>query len=142
MATFLDSGFYLGLVHPKDKNRERSLALLADLEGGQFGLLYTSNYIMAEAATLAAVRSRNDPRVIALIRSYFTGDLQVATLLQSSPVDDESTWNLFEKVNETQSLDQSMSFADCSSIVLCQQHQIESIIAFDGHFQGWLQQIW
>ncbi len=33
------------------------------------------------------------------------------------------------------------SFTDCSNIVLCQKRGIENIIAFDGHFEGFLTQI-
>jgi len=138
MAIFLDSGFYLGLVHPQDANRDRSLAILDELNEGTYGQLFTSNYILAEASTLSAIRSRKDARVITLMRNYFVGELQLASILYSTPDINTTTWDLFEKANSEKKAEKPISFIDCSNVIFCQQHQIQNIVAFDRHFERWL----
>ena len=35
-----------------------------------------------------------------------------------------------------------MSFVDVSSIILCKTHQIDKIVSFDSHFDGFLERIY
>lgn len=34
-----------------------------------------------------------------------------------------------------------VSFTDSSSVVLCRKHEVDKILAFDGHFEGFLEQV-
>ncbi len=141
MAIFLDTGFYLGLAHPQDANRDRSLAILDELNKGTFGQLFTSNYVVTEAVTLSAVRSRQDTRVMSIMRNYFIGELQIATIFYASPQIDAVAWDLFVNVNSGQKGEKIISFIDCSNVIFCQQHQIPSIVAFDKHYERWLRRV-
>lgn len=64
MGVFLDTGFYLGLCHPKDHHAQESEKMLKLLSMGEHGLLYSSNLIISEVTTLAAVRSNNNVNVL------------------------------------------------------------------------------
>ena len=46
MGVFLDTGFYLGLCHPKDNYAKESERILKLLSKGEHGLLYSSNLII------------------------------------------------------------------------------------------------
>ena len=64
MGIFLDSGFFLGFCHPKDKYHERSLSIFRKMSTGQFGLIFISNAIIIEASTLLSVRTIHNTKLI------------------------------------------------------------------------------
>jgi predicted nucleic acid-binding protein len=141
MAIFLDSGFYLGLMHKQDKHNERAREWLQKIRTGLFGQVYTSNFVMAEAATIVASRTKGNPVAIEKTRQLFTGELQIASIIRVSEDDERNAWDLFSKLSKTKewsSEEGIVSFVDCTCIILCQSHGIEHIASFDGHFKPWL----
>jgi predicted nucleic acid-binding protein len=44
MAIFLDTGFYLGLIHKKDENYDTAQEWLKKIQSGVYGQIYTSNH--------------------------------------------------------------------------------------------------
>lgn len=142
MGVFLDTGFYLGLCHPKDKYAEQSEHILKELATGNYGVLYTSYFIINEVATLAAVRSKNDLKVFNHLEKLLWGSEKIASILPFEEDIEQEIWELFKKVNSTDlKHKKSMSFTDISSIILCKTHQIEYIVSFDTHFDGFLKRI-
>jgi predicted nucleic acid-binding protein len=142
MAILLDTGFYTGLAHPKDEHHQESMRILGQLKDGRFGQVYTSNYIMAETATLCSIRSDRNPRVLAICQEYFTGALKIAIIIYARDVNDEESWELFQKVSQDSAIKKPMSFIDCSNIILARQYQIEHIASFDSHFDAWLSRVY
>ncbi len=141
MAIFLDSGFYLGLIHVEDKHHERAREWLQLLKSGSFGQMYTSNFVMAETATIVASRTKGNPLALEKTRQLFAGGLQIATIIRASEQDEENAWNLFLKISKSKdirSIEGIVSFVDCTCIVICQSHDIEFIATFDNHFKPWL----
>jgi len=142
MAIFLDTGFYLGLIHKKDPHYQKAQDWLLQIRQGLYGQIYTSNYILSEAVTLVATRTDGNPIALTRLRQIFSGSLQIATLLRVSEEEDFDAWDLFDKLATTGELvyeEGFVSFVDCTNIVLCQQHSIEYIASFDAHFKGWLE---
>ncbi|MBN2151893.1 MAG: type II toxin-antitoxin system VapC family toxin [Candidatus Lokiarchaeota archaeon] len=141
LAIFLDSGFYLGLIHGEDKHHERARDWLQLMKAGTFGQMYTSNFIMAEAATIVASRTKGAPLALEKTRALFAGDLQLATIIHASEPDEDNAWNMFLKLSKSRDIHSSegvVSFVDCTSIVICQSRDIEFIATFDRHFTPWL----
>ncbi len=143
MAIFLDTGFYLGLIHSKDKNFIRAQELLIEIQTGKLGQIYSSSLIMAETATIVAVRTHKNPKSLEKTRDLFIGDLQIATLLPLTETTEKKTWDIFIKANSIAESKKKkiLSFVDSSNIVLCKEHGIKNILAFDGDFRGWLEVI-
>ena len=142
MGVFLDTGFYLGLCHPKDQHAQESEKILKSLSMGEYGLLYTSNLIISEVTTLAAVRSNNNVNVLNHLGNLIWGKQKIATVLHFESYLESETWELFKKINTIDLKDsRPMSFVDVTSIVLCQQHQIDKIVSFDPHFDRFLEKI-
>lgn len=142
MGVFLDTGFYLGLCHPKDKYAELSEKILKNLATGNYGVLYTSYFIINEVTTLAAIRSKNNIKVINHLEKLMWGSKKIANILPFDLNFEFETWELFKKVNTTNLKEKKpMSYTDISSIVLCNHHQIEYIVSFDSHFDGFLQRM-
>jgi len=135
---FLDTGFYIALINPKDNYYRRAPEILNDLLDGVYGQLYTSHFVMAESATLTAIRTRNNKIAIDSIQDYFIGESQIAICLRSNEEVEHLAWELFCKVNDSNQ-NQPMSFVDCTNVKLAQQHRIGAIVSFDGHYKSWLQ---
>jgi predicted nucleic acid-binding protein len=143
MGAFLDTGFYLGLSHPKDRYAEISGKMLNELATGNYGVLYTSYFIVNEVTTLAAIRSNNNVKVLNHLEKLLWGNEKIASILPFDNIFEFETWQLFKKVNTIDLKGKKpMSFTDISSIILCNHHQIEYIVSFDSHFDGFLQRIY
>lgn len=142
IGIFLDTGFYIGLCHSKDKYAKNCDDLLKLLSKGDHGLLYTSRFIISEATTLVAIRTNSHEDTLAHLETLLWGDEKLATVLQLDSELERQSWNLFKKVNILDLKDKKpMSFVDISSVILCKHHQIEKIVSFDTHFDRFLQRI-
>ncbi len=143
IAVFLDSGFLLGLCHPKDKYAKVSEEILKRLSTSDQGLLYISDFIISEVTTLVAVRSGNDIKVLEHLGKLIWGNERIVTVLQSSSEIVLDSWKLFKKVNAIDLKGKgTMSFVDITSVILCKNHQIDSIVSFDPHFDRFLIRIY
>ena len=140
MAIFLDTGFYIGLIDPNDKHYVRSLELLKIIQTGKYGQIYTSTLVMAESATLIGIRTKKHPKAMKTIQNYFIGLDKIAIILRFNEEHEKDTWITFHKINKTIK-NKIVSFVDCTNIVLCKHYTIENILAYDGHFDGWLTRI-
>ncbi len=128
VGVFLDTGFFLGLCHPKDKYTEQSEKILKELAIGNYGVLYTSYFIINEVTTLAAIRSKNNIKVFKHLEKLLWGSEKIATILPFDLNFELETWELFKKVNTPDLKEKKpMSYTDVSSITLCKHHQIEYI---------------
>ena len=142
MAIFLDTGFYLGLCHPKDKYAEQSKRIFKQLSEGDHGLLYTSSLIISEVATLVAIRTNSHPKALNLLEEYVWGANKIAIELYIHSDLEPKIWELFKKININQKSKHDIaSFVDVSSIILCNKFQIDKIVSFDSHFDGFLTRI-
>lgn len=143
IAVFLDTGFYLGLCHPKDKHAKNCEKILKILSQGDYGLLYTSSFIISEATTLVAIRTKSHKKILEFLGKYIWGKEKIATILPFESELERQTWELFKKINTTDLKDKNpMSFVDVSSVILCKHHQIEKIVSFDSHFDRFLERIY
>ncbi len=142
IAVFLDTGFYLGLCHPKDKYAERSKEIFKDLSKGKHGLLYTSSLVISEITTLVALRTNSHPKALNLLEEYLWNSGKIAIELNLDFESETRTWELFKKINIKEKGNRDiMSFVDVSSIILCKKHQIDKIVSYDSHFDGFLTRI-
>ncbi|QEE16274.1 type II toxin-antitoxin system VapC family toxin [Promethearchaeum syntrophicum] len=142
MGIFLDSGFFLGFCHPKDKFHEQSLSIFRKMSSGQFGLIYTSNAIITETATLLLVRTNHNMEIIEEFYSLLYGLNKFVRILTWSSEIEEKSWNMFKSVNlNAKSKKEIMSFVDVSNIIFCKEFQIEFMGSFDHHFDGFLKRI-
>jgi predicted nucleic acid-binding protein len=59
MSIFADTGAFLAYRNKKDKYHETALKLFKDALKGEYGQIYTSDYIYDESLTLALMRTKN-----------------------------------------------------------------------------------
>jgi predicted nucleic acid-binding protein len=139
MAIFLDSGFFMGLCHPADENHQASVNIFRRMSNEEYGMIYTSPYVIAETATLMMIRTRNNQEKITKFFGYVYGENSFMDVLPWSADLDLKTFTLFQKVNSP-NLEKKewRSFVDVSNIAFCQEFDIDMIAAFDGHFDLFL----
>ena len=142
MGVFLDTNFFLGLVHPKDPHSDRSDEILLDLKSGKYGLLYTSNLIIAEATSLAFIRTKGNKEVLSDLYELLWGENRIASRIELDSTLEIVTWNLLNKVNTgLKGKKGFLSFVDVSIIVLAQNKNIDFLVSFDEHFDGFIKRI-
>lgn len=141
MAIFLDTSFYLGLLDPKDEYYLRSLEILKDLKKGIYGIIYTSNLIMAESATFVAIRTNKNLKALKTMEDFFIGSEQIASILRVNEKIENDSWEIFHKINADKK-NKVISFVDCTNIIICKNYSIENILSFDNHFDGWVSRIY
>lgn len=142
MGIFLDTGFFLGLCHPKDEHHQNSVQLLRILSSGQYGLIYTSPYVISEAATLLLVRTQNNQPLLTRFYQLLYGPKPLCRILSLTPDLDRQTWNLFLKFNkDAKKKEDYCSYVDASNIVLCKNYNVDNIVSFNGHFDSLLTRI-
>jgi len=139
MGIFLDTGFYIGLIDPTDSHYKRSIELLIDLKSGKYGQIFTSNFIMAESATIVASTTKNNSIAINEIKKIFTGDERIAIILRANEELEKESWELFQKLNKKEN--KVISYVDCTNILFCQKYLLNFILSFDAHYDGWVNRI-
>jgi len=143
MGIFLDTGFFMGLCHPADEFHTNSKKVLLEMSTGKFGLIYTSPFVITEAATLILVRTNNNQELLKKFHSNLYGPKRFVRVLPWTVQIEELTWNLFQEVNPKVKLRKNwLSFVDASNIVYCRHNQIQNIASYDSHFDAFLTRIY
>ena len=134
MAVFVDTGIFVALHNSDDEFHSKSKALMKQALKGEFGRIFTSDYVIDEAITTALMRTK---------RHDLAADL--GNFIITSPriikiwIDEESFGKAWRKFNALE--DKLLSFTDCTSIALMEMKTIKQIMSFDGGFDGLVSRI-
>ena len=142
LAVILDTNFFLSLTHPNDPYAHKGKKILEDLADGSFGLLYTTNYVISETCTLVAVRTKNNENAFDHLENLFWGDKKIAIELWVNQELENETWKHFKKINNGKRFKSGiLSFVDVNLIIMAQNHNIDTIVSFDKHFDVFLNRL-
>jgi uncharacterized protein len=142
MGILIDSGFFLGILHFKDPYADRAENIFKEMSTGKYGLVYTTPYVISEAATLLLVRTRNNYDLIENFYDILYGENKFIRILEWTREMEQKSWILFKKHNKiVKEKKKYLSFVDASNIVYCREYKIDKIAAFDGDFDGYLNRI-
>lgn len=134
MAVFIDTCIFLALYDLDDRYHQRSKELIKNALRGDFGIMFTSDYIIDEAVTAALVRTRRHALAVEL------GEYTIKSTRMTKLTVDEDTfktaWSKFKKFE-----DRGLSFTDCTTIALLEKHGIKNLMSFDCDFDGLTQRI-
>ncbi|MCG7848082.1 MAG: PIN domain-containing protein [ANME-2 cluster archaeon] len=128
MAVFIDTGAFMAYRNKKDIYHRAANGLVRRALKGEFGLIFTSDYIYDETLTLAMVRTGNKD----VIKDI--SDVMLSSHIEMFIIDVvilEEARDLFFQL-----FDKRISFTDASTMVVMQQENIGKIITFDSHFNG------
>ncbi len=142
LGIFLDSGFFVGLSHPDDPNHAKSLRILRKISTGEYGLIYTSSFVIAESTLVLLIRTNINTTIVEKLREKLYGPQKFVEILPWNASLERRCWDLFLNHNQTaKNKKEILSFVDASSIILCQELLIKEIVAFDGDFDPYLHKI-
>jgi predicted nucleic acid-binding protein len=96
---------------------------------GEYGIVYTSDYVIDEAITTALARTRNYQ--IALNTGRFILDSPRIEKLYTGSDEFQMGWQRFQRFKL-----KPMSFTDCVSLSRMDKHGVERIMSFDSEFDG------
>ena len=134
LAIFIDTSIFVALRNAEDINHQKSKELMMAALKGDWGRIYTSDYIVDEAITTALARTKRHDIAV-----------DVGTYILDSPrfiklsIDDETfnkAWTKFKTFKES-----GFSFTDCTSLALTQAQGIKQILSFDCGFDGLMQRL-
>lgn len=122
---FIDSSVLVAFAVEKDSNHQKALKLLEKLVVGEFGTIFTSDYIFDETTTVIFARSKSIKEAI-LAGEYI---LNSTNLLKVEEESFKDAWAQFKNQKLTK-----LSFTDCTNLSLMKNRGIRNIATFDGEF--------
>ncbi len=129
MAVFIDTGIFVAARNKSDINHKRAVNLLKSALRGEYGNLYTSDYVFDEAVTVALIRT-NKPEIAIDIGKFIPSSRKLQILFVDRVIFVEA-WRIFNRY-----IDKRLSFTDATSIALIKRYNIDYIMSFDKHFDG------
>jgi len=129
MAVFIDTGIFVAARNRSDLNHRRAVELLRSALKGEYGEMYTSDYVFDEAVTLALIRTKK-PRLAIDIGNFILSSRKLKMLFVDRVTFMEA-WKIFSEY-----MDRRISFTDATSIALIKKYNIDYIMSFDKHFDG------
>ena len=135
MAVFIDTGVFVALRNADDELHIRSKQLIKKALKGEFGRVYTSDYVVDEAVTTALVRTRRHDLAVD-IGKYIIESPRITKLWTAKDAFDVS-WQKFKTFK-----DKPLSFTDCASLALMEKNHIKQIMSFDSGFDGLIQRVY
>ena len=133
MSVFIDTGIFVAARNAADKDHRRGKELMKRAFDGEFGAVYTSDYVIDEAVTTALARTKRLGLAID-IGEFILRSPRIIKLRVSEDVFD-AAWEKFK------SLRKPMSFTDCTSLALVEKGGIGRIASFNSGFDGLVERI-
>ena len=134
MAIFVDTGIFVALHNADDEFHQKSKELMKQALKGDFGRIFTSDYVIDEAITTALVRTKKHDLAQDLGR--FIIESPRITKLWVGEDSFELAWKKFSVFK-----DKPLSFTDCTSLAIIEAKGIKQIMSFDGGFDGLITRI-
>jgi predicted nucleic acid-binding protein len=128
MAVFIDTGAFMAYRNKKDVYHQTADALIRRALKGEFGSLFTTDFIYDEALTLAMVRTGNKGVAEDISDVMLSPHIEMITI---DRIILEMARDLFFTLFEN-----GTSFTDVITMVVMHQENIGKIITFDSHFNG------
>jgi len=135
LAVFIDTGVFVALRNADDELHIRSKQLIKKALKGEFGRVYTSDYVIDEAVTTALVRTRRHDLAVD-IGKYIIESPRITKLWTAKDTFDVS-WQKFKTFK-----DKPLSFTDCTSLALMEKNRVNQIMSFDSGFDGLIQRVY
>ncbi|HKZ94778.1 MAG TPA: PIN domain-containing protein [Candidatus Bathyarchaeia archaeon] len=129
MAVFVDTGVFVALRNADDELHARSKDLMSRALKGDFGRIYTSDYVIDEAVTTALVRTRRHDLAVDVGR-YIIDSPRITKLWTTKDIFDVA-WDKFKTFK-----DHPLSFSDCISLAHVKKNGIKQMMSFDSGFDG------
>lgn len=139
MSIFIDTGVFIAFFNKRDEKHKQAVELLKNALSGDFGTLYTSDYIFDEAVTFI-IKKTGRIDLAQTVGNFILGELKgypkLFNLLYVNSEVFSYAWRLFNKYSN-----RKLSFTDCTSLALIKITNIPRIMSFDNGFDGIIERI-
>ena len=125
---FVDSGAWIALLDRRDQYHSEAVAIYNDLVQQKAQLL-TTDYVIDETATRLRYRVNHSIAVQFLNLIESSKEIDTLTVAAIDGTLFQEAERLFRQYDTAR-----LSFTDCTSFAVCQQHNISEAFAFDQHF--------
>ncbi|MCL4318145.1 MAG: PIN domain-containing protein [Candidatus Thermoplasmatota archaeon] len=129
ISVFIDTGVFVGARNSRDDRHRLSVEVIKKALKGAFGAVYTSDYVIDEAVTLALART-GKPEIAFDIGDFIFKSDRIRLLWTDRSVF-ASAWEMFRRHREKR-----LSFTDCISLAHIEDKKIKFILSFDAGFRG------
>lgn len=128
MSIFVDTGILVAVRNKRDANHARGSQLMKQALKGQYGRIFTSDYVIDEAITTALART-HDLEIAKRTGAYVIDSPRIIKL-HVSEEEFKGAWASFQKLTKT------LSFTDEVTLTLMVAHGIDGLMSFDSEFDG------
>ena len=130
MSVFIDTGVFYAQQHEAASRHDIATDAFREVLTGRFGTMYTSDYIHDEAVTLTRART-GEYGAAKRVSERILGDGSPISLLYVGKRRLRESLETFERYS-----DQELSFTDATTVTLVESRDIDSVLSFDGDFDG------
>lgn len=129
LTVFIDTGIFVALHNADDSFNLRSKELVGQALSGDFGRMYTSDYVIDEAVSTALVRTRKY-ELAQDLGSHIISSARITKIFVNEEIF-QNAWKKFVALKE-----KALSFTDCTSLAIMETKKIKQILSFDSDFDG------
>ncbi|MEF8808804.1 type II toxin-antitoxin system VapC family toxin [Natronomonas sp.] len=130
MSLFIDTGVFYAHQHERSSRHDIATEALRSILSGEFGALYTSDYVHDEAVTLVRKRTGEFDAAKA-VSDRILGDESPITVLQ---VDEPRVRASVEAFRQYR--DHDLSFTDATILSQIEANDVDTVLSFDDDFDG------
>jgi len=118
ISVLIDSGIFIAYYNKRDENHEQAVELIKQIEDNKLGAAYVTDHVFDETVTYLQKRvsEKDAVKVGQQILDCFQFIFTMPEMFSES-------WELFRK--------NSVSFTDCSLVVIKRRWKIDHLITFD-----------
>ncbi|ELY78758.1 type II toxin-antitoxin system VapC family toxin [Natrinema pallidum] len=138
MSLLVDTGVFVAVQNERDEHHEAATNALKAALTGEFGALYTNDYVYDEAVTLTRLRTGSH-REARTVGDRIAGRGPFPDRIKMLFVSDdrfEQTVRVFDRYD-----DHDLSFTDASLVALVENSDIDVVLSFDDDFDGLVDRI-
>jgi hypothetical protein len=135
VSAFVDTGVLVAFSNIKDKNHAKAVELLQRAGQGEYGSVFSSDYVFDEMVTLALMRTKN-PTIALGAGELLLGNpaKDIPGLVELLHIDNgifSDSWAIFKRY-----AGKRLSFTDCTTVALMKREKIDALLSFDHSFDG------
>lgn len=134
LAVFVDTCIFVALHNADDNFHARSQELIAQALKGDYGTIFTSDYIIDEAITTALIRTKKHNLAMDLGKAIIESPRITKLWMTESTF--KKAWEKFRTLK-----DKPLSFTDCTSLAFVEANKIKNIMSFDADFDGLISRV-
>ena len=133
MSLLVDTSFFVAVKSLRDAAHARAIELFQEILRGEHGATHTTDFVFAEAVTVALARTRRHSAAVGVGEfALRAGDgRRLFPMHYVTPDELRGAWEEFRRYR-----DKGLSMVDWTSVVVARDLEADAILSFDEGFDG------